>query len=77
MSLNLGMKAKRNRVYPDLNVGNGVKIFRKRRPNEKERVGNYTKQIYKIAKTEKKSGQEYYYIENYDSGFLRHELLKV
>ena len=77
VSLNLGMKAKRNRVYPDLNVGNEVKIFRKRKPNEKERVGVWTKQTYKIAKIEKKLGQEYYYIENYDGAFLRHELLKV
>ena len=77
VSLNLGMKAKRNRAYPDLNVGNEVKIFGKRRPNEKERVGVWTKQTYKIAKIEKKLGQEYYYIENYDRAFLRHELLKV
>ena len=53
VSLNLGMKAKRNRVYPDSNVGNEEKIFRKRRPNEKERVGVWTKQTYKIAKIEK------------------------
>ena len=51
------MKAKRNRVYPDLNVGNEVKIFRKRRPNEKERVGVWTKQTYKISKIENKLGQ--------------------
>ena len=77
VSLNLGMKAKRNRVYPDLIVGNEVKIFRKRRPNEKERVGVWTKQTYKIAKIERKLRQESYYIESYDSALLRHELLKV
>ena len=71
------MKAKRDRVYPDLNVGNEVKIFRKRRPNEKERVGVWTKQTYKIAKIEKKLGQEHDFIQNYDRAFWRHELLKV
>ena len=77
VSLILGMKANRNRVYPVLNVGNEVKIFRKSRPNEKGRVGVWTKQTYKIAKFEKKLGQECYYTENFDSAFLRHELLKV
>ena len=32
------MKGKKNRVHPDLDVGDEVKIFRKRKPNEKERV---------------------------------------
>ena len=47
---NLTMKGKRNRVYPELDVGDEVKIFRKRKPNEKERVSNYSQNIYTIEK---------------------------
>ena len=37
VKINLTMKGKKNRVYPELDVGDEVKIFRKRKPNEKER----------------------------------------
>ena len=35
VKLNLTMKGKKNRVYPDLDVGDEVKIFKKRKPNQK------------------------------------------
>ena len=50
VKLHLNMNAKRNRVYPDLGVRDEVKIFRKRKPNEKERVGNFSQNVYTIAK---------------------------
>ena len=34
---NLELRAKNNRRYPPLNVGDSVKILRKKRVNEKER----------------------------------------
>ena len=75
--LNLTMKGKKNRVYPELDVGDEVKIFRKRKPNETERVGNYSQNIYTIDKVENKLGQKYYYVEGIDRQYLRFELLKV
>ena len=50
VKLHLNMNAKRNRVYPELSVGDEVKIFRKRKPNEKERVSNWSQNIYTIEK---------------------------
>ena len=58
------MNAKRNRVCPDLGVGDEVKKVRKRKPNEKERVGNFSQSVYTIESIDKKWGQTYYYIEN-------------
>ena len=46
VKFNLTMKGKKNRVYPDLDVGDEVKIFRKRKPNEQERVSNWSQNIY-------------------------------
>ena len=77
VKMNLSAGAKRNRVYPDLNVGDEVKIFRKRKPNEKERVSNWSQNIYTIERIDKKLGQNYYYIESFDRSYLRFELLKV
>ena len=78
VKLNLRMKGKTNRVYPELNVGDEVKIFRKRKPNEKERVSNWSQNIYTIENIEKKLGQNYYRVEgNPNRQYLRFELLKV
>ena len=60
VKLNLTMKGKKNRVYPELDVGDEVKIFKKRKPNEKERVGNWSQNIYTIENVENKLGQNYY-----------------
>ena len=71
------MNAKRNRVYPDLGVGDEVKIFRKKKPNEKERVGNFGKNVYTVERIDKKLGQSYYFVGGVDRAYLRFELLKV
>ena len=60
VKLHLNTIAKRDRVYPDLGVGDKVKIFRKRKPNEKERVGNFSPNVYTIEKIDEKLGQKYY-----------------
>ena len=77
VKLHLNMNAKRNRVYPDLGVGDEVKIFRKRKPNEKERVSNWSQNVYTIERIDEKLGQKYYYVEGNDRAYLRFELLKV
>ena len=77
VKLHLNMNAKRNRVYPDLGVGDEVKIFRKRKPNEKERVGNFSQNVYTIERIDEKLGQKYYYVSGNDRAYLRFELLKV
>ena len=77
VKINLTMKGKKNRVYPELDVGDEVKIFRKREPNEKERVGNYSQNIYTIESIENRLGQNYSRVEGNDRQYLRFELLKV
>ena len=72
VKLNLTMKGKKNCVNPDLDVGDEVKIFRKRKPNEQERVSNWSQNIYTIENIENKN---YYRVEG--QRYLRFELLKV
>ena len=71
------MNAKRNRVYPEVEVSDEVRIFRKRKPNEKERVGNFSQNVYTIERIDEKMGQKYYYVEGIDRAYLRFELLKM
>ena len=44
MRLSLTTTGKKNRVYPELDVGDDVKIFRKRKPNEQERLSSWFQQ---------------------------------
>ena len=75
--LNLASKAKKNRMYPDLDKGDEVKIFKKRKPNEKERVGNWSSNIYTVERVDEKLGQKYYFVNGMERAYLRFELLKV
>ena len=54
IKLHLNVNAKRNRVYPELSVGDEVKIFRKKKPNEKERIGNFSQNVYTIERIDEK-----------------------
>ena len=71
------MNAKRNRVYPEVVVSDQVRIFRKKKPNEKERVGNFSTHVYTVQRIDKKLGQNYYFVEGVDRAYMRCELLKV
>ena len=77
VKLHLNMNDKRNRVYPEIEISDQVRIFRKRKPNEKERVGNFSKKVYTVERINKKLGQSYYFVEGADRAYLRFELLKV
>ena len=77
VKLSLTMKGKKNRIYPDLDVGDEVKIFRKRKPNEKERVSNWSQNIHTIENIENKLGQNHYRVEGNNRQYLRFELLNV
>ena len=54
-----------------------LKIFRKRKLNEKERVGNFSQNVYTIERIDEKLGQKYYSVEGNNRVYLRFELLKV
>ena len=72
--LNIASSGKRNRIYPDLDKGDEVKIFRKRKPNEKERVGNWSNKVYTVERIEKKLSQSHYHVEGMERPYLRFEL---
>lgn len=59
VKIKLWTNAERNRVFPEVDEGDEVKIFRKRKPNEKERVSNWSSKRYTVEKIEQKLGQHY------------------
>ena len=75
--ISVALRAKKERKYPELNVGDKVKILRKKAITEKERSSNFLKGEYTVEKISKKIGQNYYTLQGFNRPLLRHELLKV
>jgi len=76
LNLELGRKTKRK--YPNIEVGDKVRIYRKRKNFEKGvRVPVWSEPIYTVERIEDSIGQKLYYVANRDRGLLRHEILKI
>jgi hypothetical protein len=75
LSLELGRKTKRK--YPEIEVNDKVRIYRKRKNFEKGvRVPVWSESIFTVEKIEDSMGQKLYYVSGRDRGLLRHEILK-
>jgi hypothetical protein len=72
---NLELRAKKNRKYPALNIGDQVKIARKKKVNEKERTSFWSPTSYPVESISEEFGQKYYTIQS--KQYIRAELLKV
>ena len=75
--INVASKAKKERIYPELFVGDRVKIMRKKLITEKERTSHFLKGEYVVEEIIEKLGQKYYKMTDYPRKLLRHEIVKV
>ena len=75
--LKISMNAKKQRLYPELNVGDKVKIRRKKAITEKERTSHFLKGEYTVEAIETKLNQKYYTLEGYNRPLMRNELVKI
>ena len=75
VKLNLELKAKTDRKYPELKIGDEVKIILKYNKMKKEHEPLYSDMKYKIEKIDEKKGLPFYYVNGRMR--LRNELLKV
>ena len=73
----LEINAIRKRKYPDLKVGDKVKLYQKKDKLDKERISVWNKTVYEVKDIKHEKDQEMYYLTNYPKPVLRHELLKV
>ena len=74
---NLELKRKHNRLYPDISIGDKVKIYKKRGKFDKERQPVWTDTLHTVEKIEEKNNQNFYYVTGRDRPLLRHEILKI
>ena len=76
--VNLYKKAKRNRVYPTIDIGDTVRIYQKKDKLSKQQTSVWTKQRYTVEDIIVDKDQTFYKT-SYNKGkmLLRHELLKI
>ena len=81
VKVNLTLKQKHFRKYPQLSVSDKVKIYTKGKGNytsRKETVSRWSDKTYKIEKIDKDMTlQTYYLLEGLKRRYLRHELLLI
>jgi hypothetical protein len=71
----LEKKARMNRVYPELKVGDMVKIYTKRQRGDKERIPLFSSNRYEIQSIREKLGLKIYKANNKE--YMRNEIMKL
>ena len=74
---NIALQSVSKRKYPELDVGDKVKIYRKKDKLDKERVSVWLPTVHTIKDIKSSMGQKFFYLEDKIKPYLRHELLKV
>ena len=74
---NLEMHRKRSRIYPDVNVGDYVKVYNKKNNMGKERIPVWTKDKSIVESISDSMGQNFYKIEGRPRQLMRSEILLV
>ena len=75
--MNIAVKAKKDRLYPPLEVGNKVKIKRKKTITGKEKTSHFLKGEYVVEEITEKLGQTYYKMTDYKRPLMRSDIVKV
>ena len=77
VKMNLELNAKRTRQYPELAIGDHVKVYKKKKTMDKERVSNWSENKYEITAIEYHHDQPFYKLAGRDRFYMRSELLKM
>ena len=74
---NLELNRISKRKYPEINVGDSVRIYTKKKNFQKERVPVWSDNVYKVDEITENFKQQFYHLEGREKPLLRHEILKV
>ena len=77
VKFNLELKRQHGRKYPEISVGDTVKVYKKKDKLDKERVSNYWPKKYKVEAIETSFGQKFYKVEGFKKDLMRSELLLI
>ena len=77
VKMNLEMKRKHTRVYPDVEVGDSVKTFKKKTVMTKERYSRWSDEIHIVEYIAESHGQKFYKLSDRERPCLRNEILLI
>ena len=77
VKFNLELKRRSSRVYPNISVGDYVRIYKKKDKLDIERVSNWSNDKYKVVEIQESIGQKFYKVEGRDKLLMRAEILLV
>ena len=73
----LELNAVQKRKYPEIKVGDYVRVYRKKDKMDKERISEWTDNRYQVEEIKKEKDQLFYYLSGQDEPLLRNEILFV
>ena len=62
----LEINATRKRKYPDLKVGDKVKLYKKKDKLGKERISVWLPKVFEVEDIKHEKDQEFYYLKDYE-----------
>ena len=77
VKINLELHRITKRRYPEIQIGDRVKIYKKKGKYEKEHKRLWLDNVFTVGNIRKSLGQTFYDIAGRDKPVLRHELLLV
>jgi hypothetical protein len=77
VKLNLTLHKKHTRKYPLIQIGDRVKIYRKKKTGEKERTSTWSENTYEVEKIIQSLGQTCFIVNGLEKHYMRSELLKI
>ena len=77
VKLNLESHRRTSRKYPPVNVGNKVKIFKKKDKLDKQQKSVWSPQNYEVTDISESMGQKFYKLAGRDKLVMRHEILLI
>ena len=77
VKLNLELMRKFNRKYPDIKVGDSVKIYKKKKLFDKQQKSLWSENNYEVTDIIESFDQKFYKTTARDKAFMRNEILKI
>ena len=77
VKIKLELHSKHKRKYPEINIGDSVRVFQKKKAFDKERVNRWTTEKYTVEAITEEFDQKFYKVSDWPKPFIRHEILKV
>ena len=75
VKINLELKRRHDRKYPEIKVGDKVKLYKKKKTFHKQHISVWTDTAYRVTSITQSDGQNLYHVAGHDKALLRSEIL--